>query len=222
MTGRRSVRAEKLHRPPLRLPRPADGLVGALRWFVAAGLVGLAGLLLAAGPARAAPGPSAVVLVAAHGLSGGVPLSVTDVRAVRLPLAGIPAGALRETAAAVGRAPAGPVGRGEVLTDLRLLGPALLRAAGGAGAVAAPVRIADPGAVALVRPGDRVDVVAAGGGAAETGHLVAADLPVVAVPGPGDGAAEGALVVLAASPAVAARLVGAAGAARLSLTVRSR
>ncbi|MDP9240797.1 MAG: flagellar biosynthesis protein FlgA, partial [Actinomycetota bacterium] len=131
----------------------------------------------------------------------------------------LPRGVLREIAGAIGRAPAGPVRAGEPLTDLRLLGPPLLRASGVPAAVAAPVRIADAGVVHLLRPGDRVDVIAAGEGA----RVVASDVPVVAVPAPsGDGAAEGALVVLAASPAVAARLVGIASTARLALTVHSR
>ncbi|MGB9377478.1 MAG: flagellar biosynthesis protein FlgA, partial [Mycobacteriales bacterium] len=98
---------------------------------------------------------------------------------------------------------------------------ALLRAVGGDGAVAAPIRIADPGTVALLRAGDRIDVVAAGGdGPART---VATDVPIVGVPSPkGDGAAEGALIVVAAQPAVAARLVAAAAITRLSVTVHSR
>jgi pilus assembly protein CpaB len=99
----------------------------------------------------------------------------------------------------------------------------LLRTTGGPGAVAAPVRIADPGVVGLLRPGDRVDVVAAGGSGAEAARVVARDLPVVAVPVPSaEGAAEGALVVLAAAPAVAAQLVGTASTTRLALTVHSR
>lgn len=210
---------ERLHRPPLRLPRPRGGVFGALRWLVAAGLVGLAGLLLATGPPPAVAAPSASVVVAARDLAGGVTLSRSDVRLARLPRAVLPRGVLRDAAGAIGRAPAGPVRAGEPLTDLRLLGPPLLRAAGGPAAVAAPVRIADPGVVRLLRPGDRVDVIAAGEGA----RVVASDLPVIAVPGPsGDGAAEGALVVLAASPAMAARLVGIASTTRLALTVHSR
>ncbi|MEP6697777.1 MAG: SAF domain-containing protein [Pseudonocardiales bacterium] len=211
---------ERLHRPPLRLPRPRGGVFGALRWLVAAGLVALAGLLLAAGTPPAAVAPSAAVIVAARDLAGGVALRAHDLHVVRLPRALLPRGVLRDLAAAVGRAPAGPVRAGEPLTDLRLLGPPLLRFSGGRAAVAAPVRIADPGVVSLLRPGDRVDVIAGG----ETARVVASDLPVVAVPVPGaDGPAEGgALVVLAAAPAVAARLVGIASTTRLALTVHGR
>lgn len=69
--------------------------------------------------------------------------------------------------------------------------------------VAAPVRIADAGAVRLLRPGDRVDVVAADGGSA--GRVVATGARVTAVP---DFAADetGALIVLSVPRPTAARL----------------
>ncbi len=222
MSHRRTPPDERLHRPPLRLPRPAGGVTGALRWVVAAALLGLAGLLLAAGQAPAAPAPSTTVLVASHDLTGSAPLSRADLRLTRLPTNLLPHGVLSAVSAALGRSPAGPVRAGEPLTDVRLLGPALLRATGAAGKVAAPVRIADPGAVSLIHPGDRVDVIAgnASGGPA---RVIAADLAVIGVPpASADGAAEGALIVLAAPTQVAARLVGAAASTRLSVTVRSR
>ncbi len=213
---RRDRPDERLHRPPLRLPRPGGGPAGALRWLVAAALLALAAVLLAAGNPPAAAAPSVTVVVAAHDLAGGAALTRADLRTVRLPRSLLPRGILRNLPAALGRSPAGPVRRGEALTDVRLLGPALIRAVGGQTLVAAPVRIADPGAVALLRPGDRVDVLAGA-------HRVAAGLPVIEVPpAAADGAAEGALVVLAAAPATAAALVGAAATNRLSITVSSR
>ena len=87
--------------------------------------------------------------------------------------------------------------------------------------VAAPVRIADAATVLLLRPGDRVDVVAAqdpatGGGA----RVLARGARVTSVPTPPDGAAEGgALVVLTVPRAVAAGLVGAGATARLAVTL---
>lgn len=221
MTARRTGSDERLHRPPLLLPRPRAA--GVLRWLVAAGLLGIAVLLLAAEPRPAPAVPSTSVVVAARDLPGGVALIRSDLRSARLPRALVPVGALRRTNAALGRATSGPVRAGEPLTDVRLLGPALLRAVAGAAAVAAPIRIADPGAVALLRAGDRVDVVAAGSAGTEQPRVVATDVPVVGVPAPdSDGAAEGALIVLAASPEIAARLVAAAATSRLSVTVRSR
>ncbi|WP_172624662.1 hypothetical protein [Streptomyces griseofuscus] len=91
------------------------------------------------------------------------------------------------------------------------------------GLVAAPVRIADAATVRLLRPGDRVDVIAAqdpaagGGGGA---RVLARGVRVTRVPEPLDGAAEsGALVVLAVPRALAAGLVGASATARLAVTL---
>ena len=64
-----------------------------------------------------------------------------------------------------GRVLAGPMRAGEVVSDLRLVGPALLEgytSTPGVTVLATPVRIADAGAVRPARPGDRIDVLAAG------------------------------------------------------------
>ncbi|MGW0766597.1 hypothetical protein [Streptomyces sp. NPDC002676] len=87
--------------------------------------------------------------------------------------------------------------------------------------VTAPVRIADAATVRLLRPGDRVDVIAAedpqtGGGA----RVLARGVRVTKLPEPLEGAAEsGALVVLSVPRATAARLVGASATARLAVTL---
>ncbi|GAB2754770.1 hypothetical protein GCM10027072_61000 [Streptomyces bullii] len=89
------------------------------------------------------------------------------------------------------------------------------------GTVTAPVRIADAAAVRLLRPGDRVDVIAAvdavTGGEA---RAVARGARVTKVPEPLEGAADGgALVVLSVPRATAARLAGASTTARLAVTL---
>jgi Flp pilus assembly protein CpaB len=92
--------------------------------------------------------------------------------------------------------------------------------------VSAPVRIADAATVRLLRPGDRVDVIAAeesalGGDA----RVVARGARVTKVPEPLDGATEGgaaeggALVVLSVPRSTAARLAGASATARLAVTL---
>ncbi|WP_235459485.1 hypothetical protein [Streptomyces olivochromogenes] len=87
--------------------------------------------------------------------------------------------------------------------------------------VAAPVRIADAATVRLLRPGDRVDVIAAedpatGGDA----RVIARGARVTKLPEPVDGGAEsGALVVLSVPRSTAARLVGASATARLAVTL---
>jgi Flp pilus assembly protein CpaB len=133
---------------------------------------------------------------------------------------------LRPSDRPVGRTVAGPVRRGEVITDVRLLGPALVSASG-SGQVAAPVRVADAASVRLVRTGDVVDVLAAtpdpeSGGS--TADLVASRVRVIAVPQPGGGGLDGdleggALVVLATTSETASRLAAAAVTSRLSLTL---
>ncbi len=86
--------------------------------------------------------------------------------------------------------------------------------------VAAPVRIADAATVRLLRPGDRVDVVATGDGGAGDASVLARGVRVAEVPEPvEDPAAGGALVVVSVPRATAHRLVGAATTARLAVTM---
>jgi Flp pilus assembly protein CpaB len=153
--------------------------VAARRQLVSALLAGLA-VLAALSAVRPAAPPSVDVLAAARDLAAGSALALPDLRTVALPRAAVPAGALRPGAAVLGRLVAGPVRQGEPLTDVRLLGPALLAAVGRAAdratdMVAVPVRFADAGAAALLRPGDRIDVLAAPD--PTSSGLAAADLP---------------------------------------------
>ncbi|MEU9351565.1 hypothetical protein AB0D65_11255 [Streptomyces griseoloalbus] len=87
--------------------------------------------------------------------------------------------------------------------------------------VTAAVRIADAATVRLLRPGDRVDVIAAeetaSGGEA---RVVARGARVTGVPEPVDGAGDGgALLVLSVPRATAAGLAGASATARLAVTM---
>lgn len=96
-----------------------------------------------------------------------------------------------------------------------------VRARRAVGWVTAPVRIADAATVRLLRPGDRVDVIAAEetatGGEA---RVVARGARVRKVPESVEGAADsGALVVLSVPRATAARLAGASATARLAVTL---
>ncbi|WP_306332186.1 RcpC/CpaB family pilus assembly protein [Streptomyces sp. KL109B] len=104
------------------------------------------------------------------------------------------------------------------------------RVTASAPAVSAPVRIADAGAVRLLRPGDRVDVVAARADGGPGVRVLASGARVTSVPKPGPtlgqdsgvgetSAAGGALVVLTVGRATAARLAGAGAASRLAVTV---
>ncbi|PSM44019.1 hypothetical protein C6Y14_06500 [Streptomyces dioscori] len=86
--------------------------------------------------------------------------------------------------------------------------------------VTAPVRIADGATVRLLRPGDRVDVVAAEQAGAGDARVVARGVRVTKVPESLDSVAEGgALVVLSVPRRTAARLAGAGVTSRLAVTL---
>lgn len=89
-------------------------------------------------------------------------------------------------------------------------GPAPGRASPSVRLVSAPVRIADAATVRLLRPGDRVDVVASEGAGARA-RVLAKGARVEEVPSvSAEGASrEGALIVLAVPRATAADLAGA-------------
>lgn len=98
--------------------------------------------------------------------------------------------------------------------------------------VSAPVRIADPETVRLLRPGDRVDVIAVGDEGGDA-RVVARGARVAKVPhtavGPGDhtvdgadarsGAGAGALVVFSVERTTATALLGAGASGRLAVAV---
>ncbi|MBO2459870.1 SAF domain-containing protein [Actinomadura violacea] len=185
-----------------------------------------AGLALTA--LRPGPAPSVRVLAAARDLPAGATLGGSDLRALDLPPPAVPAGAMRSGAA--GRVLAGPVRRGEPITDARLVGAGLLRGYG-PGTVAAPVRVADAGTVRLLRSGDRVDVLAgppsdgADDGPGKAGQwggdarVVVSGVRVVTVPRPrDDGGQQGALVVLATDRVQAQALAGAGTALSITIT----
>jgi Flp pilus assembly protein CpaB len=187
------------------------------------------------------------VLAAGHDLTAGQPLAPGDVATVELPPAAVPDGVFVSDDSPVGQILASPVRRGEPLTDRRFVGPSLL-AGFGDGLVAVPVRLADPGVLAVLRPGDLIDVLAARPAGDPTladsptgpdhasppglAAVVAAGVRVIAVPATGAnvedslGAAspvlggDGALVILATTPQAAQRLAAAAVTSSLSAIIR--
>ena len=212
--------------PSLRALRRA---VAARRRLLAAGLAAAAVACAITAVEPAKPETTAV-LVAARDLPPGATVDRRDVRVAAYAPGTAPAGALVDGAQATGRVLAGGVRAGEPITDIRFVGRSLASALAATGAVATPVRIADTGAVRLLQPGDVVDVLAAipagaGQSAAdpsEEAAVVADGVRVLTVPPPEDSAdsGEGALVLLATSRSVAARLALAAVSARLSITLR--
>ena len=174
-------------------------------------------------------GPLVPVVVAARSLPAGRELQPADVLEQRRPRAYVPSGS-ESAAALVGRRLSGPVAAGEVMTTARIAGVGLL-AGRPEDEVAVHVPLADPGALAMVRAGDRVDVLAG------TGERVATSALVLAVRGAdagtglpgGVGAALGGDdggLVLAVTAAVAGRIAGAPrdelGGSSLTVVLRGR
>lgn len=201
----------------------------------------LAGLAVVCVLTSVEPPGGVEVLAAARDLPGGR-LSAADVMVVRLPPGAVPDGAFRPGTSVTGRVVAGPMRRGEPLTDARVPGQGMLAAQG---MVAMPVRVADPAVAELLSPGDVVDVLSAFddrvgferatpdvstetdiSGAVFSPErrqalTVARQVRVLTRPSAGEGG-EGALLVLATTPAQAAQLAQAQAHGRLSVAIHPR
>ncbi len=155
------------------------------------------------------------VIVALRDLAPGIPLTDADVGVESRLAATIPDGTAEDIADVLGSTLAGPARRGEVITDVRLLGSRLTEASAGPEARMVPLHLADDALVDLIRPGDVVDVLA--GGSTATGmdsppEVIATRAVVALVSAETAGPAGAAdRVVLVALPRQAA--VAVAGAA---------
>jgi Flp pilus assembly protein CpaB len=197
------------------------------RRVAASGLVVLAGIAtLRSNPA----GDYAQVVVAGHDLSPGAALTPADLRLEKRLTTTVPDGARADLDTVVGSTVAGPARRGEVITDVRLLGSRLAEAAlgskAGPGARIVPLHLADGALIDLVRVGDVVDVLAAPAtNAPEGSHtapkVVATDAVVVLVSAKEKTrAADSDRVVLVALPArVANAVAGSALGQTVTLTL---
>lgn len=173
-------------------------------------------LVLLAGVLALRPDPSSLdadVVVAAVDLRPGVTLRPDDVRLERYPAARLPEGAISDVDHLAGSTLAGPVRRGEVLTDARVLGPRLAGLTVGPDARVVPLRLSDSAVLDVIRSGDVVDVLAATDtDRAAQPRVLAVGAVVVLVseestrPG-----AAGERVVLVALPRAAATAVAGAG-----------
>lgn len=193
------------------------------RRAAAAGLVVLAGLAAL----RSNPhGDTAEVVVAARDLGPGTALAAEDVRVEKRSVITIPDGSRADPGVVVGLTLASPVRCGEVLTDVRLLGPRLAEATAGPDARIVPLNLADSALIDLVRPGDVVDILAASEAESRTesqadARMVATNAVVVLVSAKQKVQAAGNdRVVLVALPAGAANAVaGAALVQKITLTL---
>lgn len=195
----------------------------AARRIAAAGLVVLAGVAAV----RSNPdGDRTATVVAVRDLAPGIALSAEDVRIESRMATTLPDGFQASADDVVGATLAGPVRRGEVLTDVRLLGSRLAQAAVGPDARIVPLHLADNAMVDVVRAGDVVDILAAPvssgiSNATTASRVLAADAVVVLVSAkPKSATAANDRVVLVALPADAANAVaGAALVETVTLTL---
>ena len=197
--------------------RPEWSRTLAARRVAAGALIILAGIIAL----RSNPqGDRTEIVVATRDLASGVALTADDVR-LEADLDQVvrhrhPADARPQSDvdAVIGATLAGPARRGEVLTDVRVLGPRLAESVAGPDARIVPLPLADSALLDLVRPGDVVDVLAAGtsdAGADARPQLIATAAVVVLVSEKPKGAGNGSdRVVLVALPARAANDVAAA------------
>lgn len=158
----------------------------------------LVGLRVGAGP----PPATVAVPVAARDLPAGAVVGPTDLTTAAFARGTEPSGLPDDP---VGRVLASPVVAGEPVTSVRLVGEGLADAH--PDLTVMPVRLPDAGVVSLLRPGDRIDLMAADPGSGEAAPL-ADDVLVLAVPADDDATSDssappGRLVVLAISPAAA-------------------
>jgi len=190
-----------------------------LRRAIAAVLVVLA-VVLALIPGRASSADEDVV-VAARDLAAGTVLGASQVTLRGLPEQEIPDGAARVPAAVLNRTLAAPVRRGEPLTNVRLTGSDLTRAIStNQDTVTVPLRLADPGVAALLRPGATVDVVTVGERQDEPVVLArAARVLAVLEAGARGGEHDGRLVLVALDPVAATRVAAASISQTLTVTV---
>ena len=213
-----------LFRP--RRPLPFAGLVRAARWHrrklaVLAAVGAVLCTLAAASPAEPLSVP---VVVAAADLDGGRALVDADLRIAHYPVELAPRDAVADPGVLTGRHLIASAGAGTPLTERSVVAPRGLQP--GVGQALVPVRLDDPAVAALLRVGDRVDVVASPADGSPA-RVIAAGARVLALPGaqpssgPFGGAdSRGPLVLLEVSPAESGELVQAETRHRLTVVLR--
>ncbi len=183
------------------------------------------------------------VFVAARDLPSGVALRDDDLERRSLQNSALPPNAVTDVTGLINHILTAGIQTGEVFTRTRVLSRNGAADSGEAGLLSTPVRVADTGAVALLEPGDHVDVLATTSGldvanaSPAPATLVAIDATVVSIPqtrtdpnrGPfgstGSAAVSsqsGALIVLATTLTTARALAAAGARGQLSIVVRGR
>ncbi len=147
------------------------------------------------------------LLVASRDLPSGTVLAADDLTLARFSPESVPPGAVSPDVVPIGRVLAGPLGQGEALTHVRLVGDALLD--GYPGRAVTPVRVSDAGTLPLLEAGMRIDLL---GADPATGlvRTLAIGAQVVAVPTASTATpGSGGLLLVAVAPDEADRIAAA-------------
>lgn len=162
------------NRPPW-----ADGLL-VRRLLAAVFAAAAVALLLRGDPDEA----RLAVVVASRDLPPGHLLEPADLRIAHHPSGTLPDGAVHDAAPLTGAVLTAALRAGEIVTDIRVVGPRLAAvAAGTENARIVPIRLADNAITDVLRAGDRVDVVAVEDSDAAAAATLATDAAVVLVSG---------------------------------------
>lgn len=202
--------------------RPLQALARAASWHRRKLAVLAAVAAVLTGISAAAPeGPAMISVVKARSqLPSGTVVSASDLVLDRVAASDVPEGVLTDPVALVGRTLAAAVAENQMMT---LLATTDARTSVPQGHVIAPLRLADTTLVALLRPGDLVDVIAADAQAGQA-TVVAAGARVVTIPqAPEERAGsgpEGALVLIDVDAHTASVVAHAAASATLSIIWR--
>jgi Flp pilus assembly protein CpaB len=135
-------------------------LGGWPRRLAALTFLALAGVTALPGHDQAVASDPAPVVITARDLPAGTVLRAADVRLSRWNSSQIPRRAVRSIAQAIGATIAAGMDRGEPITTARIRGPGITTGLT-PGLVAVTVTITGPSTLALIRAGDRVDLLAA-------------------------------------------------------------
>lgn len=182
-------------------------------------------LVVLAGIAAVRPDPQGgqvEVVVASRDLPPGTALTADDVSLQSRSARTVPDGTTIDAETVLHSTLTGPVRRGEVLTDVRLLGSRFTEAAAGPDSRVVGIHPADAALTDLVRPGDVIDVVSTApddtAGSAGVPRVLASGGIVVLVSDKGNHDDRVVLVALPATAAVA--VAGATLTQSVTLTLR--
>lgn len=183
-----------------------DRFVFTHRRLLAAICAGLA-VLLTLATLEDGSGTRRVVVVTGD-LDAGTVLIAEHVTTQELPVEAIPTGVLTSTADAVGRALAGPVRDGEVVTDRRVVDARDLSGFGIDDPALATVRVTDRAVLGALHVGSRVDVVAVDPHGEAAPSVIARSVAVVSLPSTEDDGGDAIGLVAPTEVAVALAAAG--------------